>query len=78
MKKNFLMDMDGVLVHGSRAITGADKFEWSALLAAAGIEVVTANSTPALRVVAKPSGRQKDLLDKLGYNNWRKSTVNNR
>ncbi|HOF29050.1 MAG TPA: HAD-IIA family hydrolase [Anaerolineaceae bacterium] len=26
MKKNFLMDMDGVLVHGSRAITGADKF----------------------------------------------------
>lgn len=61
-----------------RMITGADKFEWSALLAAAGIEVVTANSTPALRVVAKPSGRQKDLLDKLGYNNWRKSTVNNR
>lgn len=61
-----------------RMITGADKFEWPALLAAAGIEVVTANSTPALRVIAKPSGRQKDLLDKLGYNNWRKSTGNNR
>ncbi len=61
-----------------RMITGADKFEWAAMLAAAGVELVPANSTPALRVVAKPSGRQKDLLDKLGYNNWRKSTVNNR
>ncbi|HRI03785.1 MAG TPA: hypothetical protein PLL77_08590 [Pyrinomonadaceae bacterium] len=61
-----------------RIITGADKFEWPALLSAAGIEVVTANSTSALRVIAKPSGRQKDLLDKLGYNNWRKSTGNNR
>ena len=54
-----------------RMITGADKFVWTALLAAAGIELVTLNSTPVLRVVAKPSGRQKDLLDKLGYNNWR-------
>lgn len=61
-----------------RMITGADKFEWPALLAAAGIELASSNSTPALRVVTKPSGRQKDLLDKLGYNNWRKSTVNNR
>lgn len=61
-----------------RMITGADKFEWTALLAAAGIEVSTLNSTLALRVVTKPSGRQKDLLDKLGYNNWRKSTGNNR
>lgn len=26
MKKNFLIDMDGVLVHGSRAIPGAEKF----------------------------------------------------
>lgn len=26
MKKNFLIDMDGVLVHGARAIPGADKF----------------------------------------------------
>ncbi|MEQ1921479.1 MAG: hypothetical protein ABL952_03120 [Pyrinomonadaceae bacterium] len=61
-----------------RMIVGADKFEWPALLSAAGIELASSNSTPALRVVAKPSGRQKDLLDKLGYNNWRKSTGNNR
>ncbi|MBK8302097.1 MAG: hypothetical protein IPK98_01270 [Chloracidobacterium sp.] len=61
-----------------RMITGSDRFEWTPMLAAAGIEVSMANSSPALRVVAKPSGRQKDLLDKLGYNNWRKSTVNNR
>ncbi|MGI6258962.1 MAG: HAD-IIA family hydrolase [Anaerolineaceae bacterium] len=26
MKKNFLIDMDGVLVHGTRAVPGADKF----------------------------------------------------
>lgn len=65
-----------------RYITGVDKIEWQDLLSAAGIEVATEHSPTslsiALKVTAKPSGRQKDLLDKLGYNNWRKLTVNNR
>ncbi len=59
-------------------ISGADKLEWNALLAGAGIEAVTQNSATVLRVTTKPGGRQKDLLDKLGYNNWRKLTGNNR
>ncbi|MFM9903298.1 MAG: hypothetical protein ACKVQJ_01870 [Pyrinomonadaceae bacterium] len=61
-----------------RYITGSDKIDWRDLLAAAGIEAVAQNSVTSLRVAAKPSGRQKDLLDKLGYNNWRKLTLNNR
>ncbi len=59
-------------------ISGADKLEWYTLLAGAGIEAGTQNSVTVLRVKAKPGGRQKDLLDKLGYNNWRKLTGNNR
>ena len=61
-----------------RYINGPDKIDWSEALAPAGIEAVTENSVTTLKIVAKPSGRQKDLLDKLGYNNWRKLTVNNR
>lgn len=61
-----------------RYIVGADKINWREALSAAGIDAVTENSVTALKVKTKPSGRQKDLLDKLGYNNWRKLTVNNR
>ena len=61
-----------------RYIKGPDKIDWSEALATAGIEAVTENSLTTLKVVPKPSSRQKDLLDKLGYNNWRKLTVNNR
>ncbi|MEQ1923671.1 MAG: hypothetical protein ABL952_14280 [Pyrinomonadaceae bacterium] len=51
-----------------RYVTGAEKLELTPLIAAAGIEL----NGGKLTVVAKPTGRQKDLLDKLGYNNWRK------
>jgi len=40
-------------------------------LAAAGI----VNEAPSgLQVASKLTGKQKTLLDKLGYNNWRKLT----
>lgn len=42
------------------------------LLHAAGIEAQTQNSVTSLKVSPKPNSRQKDLLDKLGYNTWRK------
>ena len=61
-----------------RYITGADKIDWRDELSAAGIEAVTENSFTTLKVKAKASGQQKDLLDKLGYNNWRKLMVKNR
>jgi hypothetical protein len=57
-----------------RYITGVDKIEWTAELAAAGIKDEDAGPVTALRVLQKPSGRQKALLDKLGYNNWRRLT----
>lgn len=53
-------------------ITGTQPIDWRAELLAAGI--VAAGEGPAVRlsVVPKPNRQQKDLLDRLGYNNWRK------
>ncbi len=51
-----------------RYVTGAEKLDWAAFLNATGLEATGG----ILKVVAKPTGRQKKLLDKLGYNNWRK------
>ncbi len=59
----------------SRFITGAEKFGWETELNAAGIEAATSNSFTALNVTAKPNKSQRDLLDKLGYNSWRKLEV---
>ena len=59
-------------------VTGADKIDWRDVLVGAGIEAMTENSLTTLKVASKTGRRQKDLLDKLGYNNWRKLTVNNR
>jgi predicted metalloprotease with PDZ domain len=55
-----------------RYVTGTDKIDWASQLAAAGIEDSDGGPITTLRVNEKPSGRQKTLLDKLGYNNWRK------
>lgn len=56
-------------------ITGNQKITWEPLLKAAGLE---ASEVGNLRVVAKPAGRQKQLLNKLGYNNWRKLSTSNK
>ncbi len=53
-------------------IEGAEKFDWQTDLESVGIEAETENSFVKLRVKSKLSGRQKDLLNRLGYNNWRK------
>lgn len=55
-----------------RYITGAEKLDLTQWIGAAGIEMQTADRSAKLSVGAKPTGRQKDLLDKLGYNNWRR------
>ena len=41
---------------------------WSNL----GIEAIETDFEIQLKVKKKLKSRQKDLLDKLGYNNWRK------
>jgi hypothetical protein len=53
-------------------VASADELEWASELAGAGIEDSDAGPLTSLRVKEKLNGRQKDLLDKLGYNNWRK------
>ncbi len=55
-----------------RYIIGREDFDWPSLLRRAGIEAEISDQIINLRVKAKPSGRQKEILDKLGYNNWRK------
>ncbi len=49
-----------------------DKIEWETALDALGIEVSKENLSTKLSVKAKLNNRQKDLLNELGYNNWRK------
>jgi hypothetical protein len=56
-----------------RYIDGVELVDWTADLAAAGIESTQSGRTTTLSVAPKPSGRQKAILDRLGYNNWRKS-----
>jgi len=53
-------------------VEGPDKLEWASELNAAGVEDIDGGPLTNLRVKEKLSGRQKALLDKLGYNNWRK------
>lgn len=59
----------------TRFITGAEKFGWENKLKAAGIESEISNFGTTLKVSSKPTGRQRELLDKLGYNSWRKLEV---
>lgn len=56
-----------------RYVDGAEAIDWTAKLAAAGIESKQIGRTTSLTVVPKPGGRQKEILDWLGYNNWRKT-----
>ncbi|MEQ1645078.1 MAG: hypothetical protein ABL959_16635, partial [Pyrinomonadaceae bacterium] len=53
-----------------RYVTGAEKLDWGSSVKAAGIDADAKDGR--LSVSTKLSGRQKDLLDKLGYNSWRK------
>lgn len=53
-------------------IKGTENIAWQTDLDAIGIESATENFMTKLTVKSGLSGRQKDLLGKLGYNNWRK------
>jgi predicted metalloprotease with PDZ domain len=61
-----------------RYIEGTEKLDWRGKLAEVGIESREENYTTFLSVIEKPNSRQKDLLNRLGYNNWRKLTQNSR
>jgi predicted metalloprotease with PDZ domain len=53
-------------------VKGSGTIDWAANLAVAGIEPTGAGRHSELKVRDKPGSRQKALLDKLGYNSWRK------
>lgn len=55
-----------------KLVTGAEQIELEAYLRPAGLEYLSGDRSPRLRVIARPSSPQKRLLDRLGYNNWRK------
>ncbi len=55
-------------------IRGNSVVNWDDELLAAGIENRPGTSRTSLRIKEKLNGSQKALLDKLGYNSWRKLT----
>lgn len=59
-------------------IRGTEDFRWKTELDPVGIEAGEANFIIRLKVKPKPGGRQKEFLDKLGYNNWRKLLRNSK
>ncbi len=56
-----------------RFVEGSEKADLSDATKAAGLRFEADSGRQMLKVVEKPSGRQRAILDKLGYNNWRKS-----
>lgn len=53
-------------------IEGNSKIDWLSDLQTFGIVAEKKSGATELKVVAKPGGKQKDLLNKLGYNQWRR------
>lgn len=53
-------------------IEGNSKVDWQNDLQTFGMSAEKTSGSTQVKVVAKPGGRQKDLLNKLGYNQWRK------
>lgn len=54
-------------------VTGEKKLDFEKHLEQTGIEISTGRTGVRFRVKEKLTGREKDFLDKLGYNNWRKN-----
>jgi len=53
-------------------IEGNSKIDWQNNLQTFGIGAEKTSGATHLKVIPKPNGRQKDLLNKLGYNQWRR------
>ena len=56
-------------------VEGKERINWVDALRTVGIESTEKGPVTTLSVATKPSARQRELLDKLGYNNWRRSSV---
>ena len=64
---------------GSREINNyvenGGALDWTSAFQSAGIEIVGDGPGKSLRVMPKLSGAEKRILDRLGYNNWRKLPI---
>jgi hypothetical protein len=69
---NFLESYAELRTIAARYIKGAEKLAWQTDLESLGIETNGENFPLKLTVKSKLKPRQKDLLNELGYNNWRK------
>ena len=75
------MDGNKAVLSGidSNAVTsfvdGGRSVDWNNVSNAVGIEATVRPGSTTLAVTAKPTSSQKRLLNKLGYNNWRKLPV---
>ena len=58
-----------------RYVKNGELINWTSVLSTAGIERQDRTGSISLMVTAKPNGSQRKLLDKLGYNNWRNSSI---
>ena len=59
-------------------IVGNSSIDWNADLKHAGLESKEEGMTARLSVTPKPDGRQKEILERLGYNSWRKLSPGSR
>ena len=66
-----LQSYDELVTIVKKYIKGADKINLAKDLDATGIEVVPNGNGQKLQIKAKLRSREKDLLNKLGYNSWR-------
>jgi predicted metalloprotease with PDZ domain len=66
--KNY-SELDSVI---EKYVAGAEKINWETNLESLGIEANEENLATKLSVKKKLNGKQKHLLNELGYNNWRK------
>ncbi len=69
---NILKNYPEIALIINNYIIGTKIIDWNRDLETLGIISEKEGFRVKLRVLDKPNGRQKDLLDKLGYNRWRK------
>jgi len=56
-------------------VQGTEQIDLGYALQAAGLELIKNGPSYVLKVVEKPDRRQREMLEKLGYNNWRRSNA---
>lgn len=67
-----LQSYDALIPLVENYLEGTNQINLAKYLESTGIEIVPAGKGQKLQIKAKPATREKDLLNKLSYNSWRK------